>query len=67
MATNPRSRNRKNLRRNWDRTPTHTDADGSGAAVEAGLGDVEGVEVLAEDDQRGLSGLGDLLEQALKL
>lgn len=34
--------------------------DGGGPAVQTGLGHVEGVHLLSQDDQSGLSGLSDL-------
>lgn len=39
--------------------------DGGGTAVQAGLGAVEGVELLSQDDQSGLSGLTNLLHNII--
>lgn len=39
--------------------------DGGGTAVQAGLGAVEGVELLSQDDQSSLSGLTNLLHNII--
>lgn len=39
--------------------------DGGGTAVQAGLGAVEGVDLLSQDDQSGLSGLTNLLHNII--
>lgn len=44
-----------------------TDDDGASTAVQTILGDVEGVHLLSQDDQGGLSSLTDLLEGLLEL